>query len=139
MKDTQKSKLLAITGMAASPFVMPNVAADAEGHVISEDGLIALIEAVENGEAAQAALAETQTRYDALAATIDADATALTIAQTALQIANNEIVTLKEKVVKLEAEDGTNFSEANSTHDAEGNLKVEFLTGIDAEAAALTQ
>lgn len=137
MKDTQQAKVLAITGMASIPFVMPNIAADVEGHVISENGLIAFVEAVEKGETAIAALADAEAKLNTATADLTTANASLATNQTSLQAANDKVAELEAKIVTLEAQDGGSFSEANSLYDAEGNFNENFKCEATVQAEKL--
>lgn len=141
MKKTHQEKLLAITGMASIPFVMPGIASSTEGHVISEDGAIALIEAVEAGEAAQATLATVQTELATANSTLATAQASLTTVQTELATANTNLEAAQARIVVLEEQDGSGFSGAGGEKaDAEGTaIKPEFKMSADDELKKLTQ
>jgi predicted nucleic acid-binding Zn-ribbon protein len=133
MKDTQKEKLKAITGLDAIPFVTAGIAADTAGYVVSEDALTRLVEAAETGEAAQATLATVQAELATANTTLTAAQAAATAAQTELATANTELATAQARIAVLEAQDGGDFSAADALNDAEGNLKAQFKTSADIE------
>jgi len=141
MKDSQKKKVLEITKQESLAFVMPGIAADAEGHVISEDGLIALVEAIETGEAASAALATAQAELSTANTALTTAQEAATTAQTALTTAQADLEKANAKIAVLEKKDGGSFSAAGGDKpDTEGKVhNTEFLTSADAELAALTK
>ena len=134
MKTEHQDKFLQITKQQTIPFVTVGVASDVAGHVISEDAAIAMIEAVEAGEVAQATLATVQTEL----ATAQAS---LTTVQTELATANTSLEEANARIAVLEAQDGGGFSGANGNKpDAEGAaIKPEFKMSADDELKQLTQ
>jgi hypothetical protein len=141
MKTEHQDKFLQITKQQTIPFVTVGVASDVAGHVISEDAAIAMIEAVEAGEVAQATLATVQTELATANSTLATAQAAATAAQTELATANTDLATAQARIVVLEAQDGGGFSSAKSDKaDAEGTaLATEFKMSADDELKQLTQ
>jgi transcriptional accessory protein Tex/SPT6 len=113
MKDTQKNKLKAVTGMNEIPFVMEGIAAETSGHVISENGMSLIAEALEAADAQAAGLTAVQASLEtAQAATATAE-TALATATETIATRDARIAELEAQVEELEADGGvTNTSRA---------------------------
>lgn len=120
MKDSQKAKLKAVTGLKEIPFVTEGIAADTSGHVVSEDGMTRIAEALEASDTAVAtATATVQSQLDvANAAKVKAE-TELAAAKKTITEKETEITTLNTKVEELE-NDG---SVTQTTKEADKNPK----------------
>lgn len=100
------AQLKKITGMNDIPFVSAGVAADENisGHVITEDGVTALVEASIAGEAAAASLSDQALQAQQAVAAQQAAESLLATANTNLATANTRITTLEARVADLEEE-----------------------------------
>ena len=124
MKQEHQQKILAVTKMDAIPFVTAGVAADTEGHVISEDGMIAIAEALEAAEAN----AEAAERVAQLESELVTANDAKLDAQNQLEEANATIQTLQAEVARLKdapAAPAAGSNPAGSDDDAAGDDVVD--------------
>jgi hypothetical protein len=137
MKTEHQKKVLAITQQESIPYVMNGIAADAEGHIISEDTLIAMVEAIEAGETAIASLTEAQTNLATAKTELATANASLTTAQADLQAANEKVVALEEKVAKYGNADGGMFTTTAAAKDTDPAPDAQELTSVDREKAAL--
>jgi hypothetical protein len=127
MTTKNVTQLKKVTGQTDIPFVSAGVTVheNVSGHVISEDGLTALVEASFAGEAAAA-------RVTALEQERDAAVTARTTAENNLATANTTIATRDARITELEArvaelEDEAPISNTSRAEDKGGKgAKVAF-------------
>lgn len=106
MKDTQKKKLLAVTGMSEIPFVAEGIESTITGHVLTEDAITRVAEALEANDQTAAALQTATARITELETQLQDAGTARQLAETNLATATEEIGTLQARVDELESEGG---------------------------------
>ena len=142
MKTEHQQLIKKVTKMETIPFVMSGIAADSEGHVISEDGLIAMAEAIEAGETAVAELVTVKANASTLKQAATDAAAAQKTAEDALKTEQEKVATLEAKVAKLEEADGGKPSGAKGAADPKDpNQKddlSQYETSFDKEAKQLT-
>lgn len=124
MKDTQKKKLLAVTGMTEILAISEGIEAGANGFIISEDGLSKIAEALEAGDAATAKLQDQALQaQQAVAAQQKAEGELKTANEKIAADAKN-IATLTARVAELEEE--APVTATTKTKDGGGKNKVPF-------------
>lgn len=124
MKTEQKIRLLAVTKMEAIDFISEGIESSVSGHVISEDGLTNIAEALEAGEAAQARITELEEQVTtAQTAQHTAEANLATANET-INANNTRIQDLEARVTELEEEPGIQHSSREK--DGEHDGKVPF-------------
>lgn len=96
MKDSQKKKLLAVTGQAEIGFIASGIESSETGHIISEDGLTRIAEALEGADVTAAALTQTESN-------LEAANTARTAAEAELETRTQELATANTRIQELEA------------------------------------
>lgn len=142
MKTQHQELIKKVTKMETIPFVMSGIAADSEGHVISEDGLIAMAEAIEAGETAVAELVTLKANASKLQQAATDAAAAQKTAEDALKVEQGKVATLEAKVAKLEEADGGKPSGAHGAADPKEGEEQDDLsqyeTSFDKEAKQLT-
>jgi hypothetical protein len=115
MKQEHQQKILAVTKMDSIPFVSAGIASEHEGHVLSEDALIAVAEALEAAEATQ----EQAERATQLESELVAANDAKLEAQNQLADANATIESLQAEIAQLkEKPAGTGADAAGDGADA---------------------
>lgn len=117
MKTEQKDFLKKVTGMDSIPFVTAGIAADADGYVISEDGLTKLAEAGMANDTTSTKVTELETAATAAATKITALESQVQILGTEKANQATEITTLKAEVEKLGKMDGAAFTGAKGEKD----------------------
>jgi septal ring factor EnvC (AmiA/AmiB activator) len=106
MKDTQKKKLLAVTGMNEIPFIAEGLESTATGHIVSEDGLTRIAEALEETETAAARVTELEGQLATAQASLQAAEQNLATANEQLTTSQNRVKELEARVAELEEEPG---------------------------------
>ena len=126
MTTKNTDKLKKITGQTDFPFVSAGVVAseNANGHVVNEDALVALIEAAEAGEAAQATIAGLQAQLTAAQSAQQSAEAALVSANATIATNTTSINTLEARVAELE-EDGS-IPPTSRAGDQGGKVKMSF-------------
>lgn len=120
MKDTQKKKILAVTGMTAIFAISEGIAAAADGHIISENGLTLIAEALEAGDAAIANVATMQGQLTTAQTAQQTAEAALATANTTIAANATQIETLEARVAELEEEPGVKKTKKEADNTSKG-------------------
>jgi len=138
MKDSQKDFVLKVTGTSSIPYVMAGVASDSEGHVISENGLIALVELAEQAESNQLQVASLNQNLTDLQAKFDALQTKVSENETALASANQTIAEQKQTIDTLKKVDAGSPTVVTAAADPNnGGTEQNFIMSADVELQQL--
>ena len=116
MKDAQKKKLLAVTGMNEIPFIAEGIESSSTGHIVSEDGLTRVAEALEVADASTERITELEAQLETAQA-------AQQTAEQNLATANEQLTASQTRVTELEARVAELEEEPGVTHTVKGKDK----------------
>lgn len=136
MKDAQKNKILAVTGMSEIGFIAEGLESSQTGYIVSEDGLSRIAEALEQADAAAQVAEANAARITELEGQLQQANEARTTAENSLSAVQTELQTAQARVTELEAEGG--ISQTSKGADAgNGGGKTPFHLSATNPANAL--
>lgn len=123
MKDAQKNKILAVTGMSEIGFIAEGLESSQTGYIVSEDGLSRIAEALEQADAAAQVAEANAARITELEGQLQQANEARTTAENSLSAVQTELQTAQARVTELE-EEGS-ISQTRKTLDNNGREKLK--------------
>lgn len=137
MKTQHQELIKKVTGMDSIPFVMSGIAADADGHVISEDGMIAIAEKLEAAENVSADLKNANDAKNKAEADLKIANAAKEKAEADLKTVSDAKATVDKELAELKQKDGGRFSAAAGSDDkgqeGEETDMSQYATSVDNE------
>jgi len=133
MKTEQQQRILAVTQMEEIGFISEGIESSVSGHIISEDGLTNIAEALEAGEAAQARVTELEEQLNTASAGNTEIQSQLDTANETINANNTRIQQLEEEVAALQAQEGITQTRKKSD---DGGSKSKLPAHADPSAAS---